>query len=63
MNWKNKTCETCTFQVDGLCRLNPPIHLDTWTFGKGYPYVYPIFFSSQKKEWIPACARYQEEHV
>jgi hypothetical protein len=25
MNWKDKTCGSCTYRIDGKCRFNPPM--------------------------------------
>lgn len=61
MNWKDKTCERCVFQVAGECRRFPPsCHavvdgIDSSYADANFPSV-----SYSDGVFTPACAEYAE---
>jgi hypothetical protein len=57
-NWKNATCERCTFRVDSTCRRFPPSASEATAIEANYPMVRDYF---DNQRFMPACAEYQEE--
>jgi hypothetical protein len=55
-NWKEATCEKCTFQVDGYCRRSP-VRIAVVNHELNLQKMI------MEKEYNPACAEYQEEGI
>ena len=58
MDWKDKTCEKCQYQVDDFCRRLPPTHVMT-VYPKVHFEVYTLG-TLTGMEWEKACAEYRE---
>ena len=56
--WKNKTCETCNYRVDRVCRKYPPTNVEIYWY-KSYPEIQSNE-SLAEVEFLPACSEYEK---
>ena len=55
MSWKDKTCETCEYEINEFCRRFPPAYSERYIY---YPCVRNMF-SAGNEVWQKACAEYK----
>lgn len=59
--WKFKTCETCSYQIQGSCRLVLPIIYYPSISLTSYPQVSRVLYGGGENIFMKACSKYDEE--